>query len=402
MNRPSGKELRQHWILDPAVRYLNHGSFGASPRAVLEHQRQLRDRMEAEPVRFFVREYDELLTSARTRVGEFVGAAPDTLAFVPNASSGVNTVVRSLEFSPGDELVTTDHEYRACRNALGYVAQRAGAVVVVAKVPFPLESPDQVVDAVLQCVTPRTRLALIDHVTSQTGLVLPIGRLVSELAARGVDTLVDGAHGPGMVDVRIEEIGAAYYTANCHKWLCAPKGAAFLYVRPDRRDRIHPLCISHGATWPTGERTRFRLEFDWTGTDDPTAHLAVPFALDHLAGLIPGGWPALRERNRRLALAARELLCRRLGIAPPCPDSMIGSLASLPIPDGDMSVPRSPLYTDPLQDELLFRHGLEVPVVPWPGPPKRLLRISCQLYNDLDDYEALSEALLEALPPRPR
>ncbi|MBI4866602.1 MAG: aminotransferase class V-fold PLP-dependent enzyme [Candidatus Wallbacteria bacterium] len=390
-------DFKRHWRLDPAIRFLNHGSFGATPVAVLERQRELADRMEAEPVRFFVRELEEMMDDARRRVAAFVGAPAEELAFVPNATTGVNAVLRSLSFEPGDELLTTSHEYKACANALGFVAERSGAAVVVANVPFPLGSPDEIVRAVLARVTPRTRLALLDHVTSQTGLIWPITHLVAELERRGIDTLVDGAHAPGMVPLNIAEIGAAYYTANCHKWLCAPKGAAILRVRPDRRERIRPLAISHGATWPLGGRTRYRLEFDWTGTCDPTAYLCVPVAIDALGAMFPGGWPALMERNRQGALAGRRKLCEALGIPIPSPDSMIGSLASVPIPDGSGELPTSPLYTDPLQDALLFRHGIEVPVVPWPTIPRRLLRISCQLYNVPEDYDALAGALVEEL-----
>ncbi|MBI3893904.1 MAG: aminotransferase class V-fold PLP-dependent enzyme [Candidatus Wallbacteria bacterium] len=390
----------RHWQLDPTIRFLNHGSFGACPIPVLERQRELRDRMEAEPVKFFVRDFDRLLSEAREQVAAFVGAQPQDLAFVPNATAGVNAVLRSLEFAPGDELLTTDHEYKACRNALEYVADRAGARVVEAAVPFPLASADSIVDAVMARVSSRTRLALLDHVTSQTGLVWPIERLVAALAERGVDTLVDGAHAPGMVPLQLSKLGAAYYTANCHKWLCAPKGAAILLVRADRRERIHPLSISHGATWPLGGRTRFRLEFDWTGTDDPTPFLSVPAAIDFLGSLLPGGWPELMRTNRQAAIAGRNVLCAALGIAAPSPEECIGSLASVPIPDGGIEPASSPLYTDPLQDELLFNHGIEVPVVPWPAPPRRLLRISCQLYNSAEDYAALATALARSLPPR--
>ncbi len=382
------------WPLDPSLVFLNHGSFGSCPRPVLEFQRELRDRMEREPITFFVRDLESLLDAARDSLAGFVGADPQDLVGIGNATAGVNTVLRSLQFRPGDELLVTDQEYNACRNALDFAAQRAGARVVVAPVPFPVRRAGQVIEAIMERVTPRTRLAMLDHVTSQTGLVLPVKTLVRELHHRGVETLIDGAHAPGMVPLNLRDLGAGYYTGNCHKWLCAPKGAAFLHVRRDLQSFIRPLVISHGANSPRSDRSRFLIEFGWTGTSDPTAFLAVPKAIDFMGSLSPEGWPALRRRNRDLALAARRVLGRSLGIQAPSPDSMIGSLAALPIPDAaELTVPKSPLYVDALQEALLTRHGIEVPVIPWPAPPRRVLRISAQLYNHLGHYEQLAAAL---------
>jgi isopenicillin-N epimerase len=312
---------------------------------------------------------------------------------VPNATTAVNAVLRSLRFEPGDELLTTDHEYNACRNVLDFVARRDGARVVVAKLPFPVAGQEQVLQAVLDRVTPRTRFALLDHVTSQTGLVLPIEAMVRELRAQGIETLVDAAHAPGMLPLEVAAVGAAWYTGNCHKWICAPKGAAFLYTRPDMQERTRPTVISHGASSTRTDRSRYLVEFDWMGTDDPTAILSVPEAIRFMGRLMPGGWAALRETNHQLALRGRDVLCNTLGIDPPCPDDMIGSLASLPLPDGDGRPSTSPLYADPLQDVLLERFQIEVPVIPWPMPPKRLIRISGQVYNSDGDYERLGHAL---------
>jgi isopenicillin-N epimerase len=384
------------WPLDPAVAFLNHGSYGACPAEILRHQAALRDLMEAEPVRFLGREVDDRLDVARAGLAAFVGADPDDLAFVANATGGVNAVLRSLRLAPGDELLTTDHAYQACRNTLDFVAERSGARVVAVTLPFPVAAPEAIVDAVLAGATPRTRLALLDHITSPTALVLPIERLVAALAARGIETLVDGAHAPGMVPLDLRALGAAYYSANCHKWLCTPKGSAFLWVRRDRQADVHPLTISHGAKGERAGRSRFRLEFDWTGTQDPTAWLTVPTAIEYLAGLVPGGWPALMARNRALALAARRLLCDAVGTAPACPDAMIGSIASVVLPD-NRTVETGWRVRDPLQGRLFEAWGIEVPIMRWPAPPRRLVRVSAQLYNRLPQYARLAEALRKEL-----
>ena len=382
--------MKQHWTLDPAITFLNHGSFGATPRVVLDKQTALRAQMEREPVRFFVRELEPLLDDARRTLASFLGADVEGLAFVPNATAGVNAVLRSLDLDKLDELLVTNHEYNACRNTIDYVAGLEGAKVVVADIPFPIDSPDVVIERVLEKVTDRTRLFLIDHITSQTALILPVERLVQELASRGVDTLVDGAHAAGFLPLDLRAIGAAYYTGNLHKWVCAPKGAAFLYVRENRRRSIHPIAISHGANASRTDRSRFHLEFDWTGTFDPTAWLSVPAALEFMDS--HGGWPEVMRRNNALALLARDILCDALGIAPPAPDAMLGAMAAIPLPDGTQNTAPS-LYGDPLQDTLLYEYSIEVPLVPWPHPPKRVLRVSAQLYNELGDYEKLAAAL---------
>ncbi|HEX4120202.1 MAG TPA: aminotransferase class V-fold PLP-dependent enzyme [Verrucomicrobiae bacterium] len=386
--------MNDQWPIDPRITFLNHGSFGSCPCAVLAFQQNLRDRLERQPVQFLVRDLEPMLDEARRTLAEFVGANPDNLVFVPNATTGVNAILRSLTFQPGDELLVTDHEYNACRNAIEFVAARTGAKVIVAALPFPVGSSAQLLEAITSRITSRTRLALIDHVTSQTALILPIAAIVRELAARGVDTLVDGAHGPGMVPLRLEELGAAYYTGNCHKWLCAPKTVALLHVRPDRQHLIHPLSISHGLNSPRKDRSRYIIEFGWVGTYDPTAYLSVPESLRYLGNLLSGGWPEIQSKNRALALAARKILCQTLQIPAPCPDELIGAMASIPIPDArENEKPTPPHYIDTLQDQLLLRHAIEVPVISWPKFPKRLLRISAQLYNERGDYEKLAQAL---------
>jgi isopenicillin-N epimerase len=395
-NSVTATDLAAHWSLDPQVMYLNHGSFGACPTAVLEAQQTFRNQLEREPLRFFSREFEPLLDRARNALAQFIGADPAELVFVPNATTGVNSVLRSLDFAPGDELLTTSHAYNACRNALEFVAQRSGAKITVAPIPFPIQSADQVVQAVLDCVSPRTKLALLDHITSQTALILPIQTLVQKLAEQGIDTLVDGAHAPGMVPLNLQEIGAAYYTGNCHKWMCAPKGSGFLQVRRDRQALIRPLTISHGANSPRTDRSLFQLEFDWTGTQDPTPYLSVPAAIETIASLLPQGWSGVMDRNCTLALQARQILCDALDQTLPCPAEMVGAIATIPLPQS-FGVPDLSLNgIDVLQDWLWETHHIEVPIIPWINPSQKLIRVSAQLYNCVDSYRVLATALTQA------
>ncbi|HTS14655.1 MAG TPA: aminotransferase class V-fold PLP-dependent enzyme, partial [Candidatus Sulfotelmatobacter sp.] len=392
------------WLLEPDLLFLNHGSFGACPRIVLEAQQAWRDRLEAEPVRFLARELETALDGARAVLGGFVGADPDDLAFVPNATHGVNTVLRSLRFAPGDELLTDDHAYHACRNALRAAADRSGATLVVAHVPFPTMDPDEVHEAVLAAVTSRTRLALISHVTSPTALIFPVAGIAAALAARGVEVLVDGAHAPGMVplDIRaLEAAGVAYYTGNAHKWLCAPKGSGFLWVRRDRQADIHPLAISHGADSPRRDRSRFRLEFDWTGTADPSACLAIPAAIEAMGSVLQDGWPGLMAANHAAVVAGRLAVLDRLGLPAPAPAGMLGSMASLILPAAD-----PPVDDAALQAALLEGWRIEVPVFSWPESRddvtaavavRRIVRISAQVYVAASAWTTLADALAESL-----
>jgi isopenicillin-N epimerase len=398
LDRPLPADGDWPWLLDPDVVFLNHGSFGSCPAPVMAAQRRVREQLEREPVRFFTRELEGRLDAARAALAAFVGAAAEDVAFVPNATTAVNTALRSLRLGAGDELLVTDHGYAACRNAALFVAERSGARVVTARVPFPLASADQVVDAVVGAVRSRTRAALIDHVTSPTGLVFPVERLTAALAGRGVEVLIDGAHAPGMVPLDVGALaraGAAVYTGNLHKWVCAPKGAAFLWVRRDRQPDIRPLVVSHGATSPRTDRSRFLLELDWPGTHDPSAYLAVPDALRFLASLAPGGVPALRARNRALALAARRVLVEALGGEAPAPDEMIGSLAAVPLPAAGAALPGGEI--DPLQQELVARFAIQVPIPHWPASPRRVVRVSAHAYNTLGQYRVLARALVELL-----
>ena len=381
------------WELDPKITFLNHGSFGACPRSILQFQSQLRTKMEREPVKFLARELEGLLDEARVALAGFIGADSHNLCFVPNATTGINTVLRSLELKANDELLVTDHEYNASRNALNFVAQRSQAKVIVAKIPFPLNSSEEIIEAVIENISSRTKLVLLDHITSPTGIIFPIQKLVNILSAKGIDTLIDGAHAPGMLPLKLQEIGGSYYTGNCHKWMCAPKGAAFLFVREDKKHLIRPLTISHGANRESKDRDRFRLEFDWTGTDDPTPYLCVPLAINFLNSLVAGGANILMKKNHNLAIEARKKLCDLLAISPPTPDELIGSLVSIPLP----KYTNYSAENDTLQARLYSRYSLEVPIIPWPALSARLIRVSAFAYNSLSQYEYQARSLLELL-----
>jgi isopenicillin-N epimerase len=394
------KSLRSNWRLDPEVAFLNHGSFGACPQAVLDVQTEVRNRMEREPADFFIRKLPGLLAEAREALGRFLGADSDDLAYVPNVTVAVNSVLQSLEFSEGDEILVTNHAYNACRNVVDYVAQRSGSKVVEVTIPFPLASEQVMLESIISAVGPRTRLAMLDHVTSPTGLVCPINELVDLLRARDVTVLVDGAHAPGMLELDLRSLDADFYAGNCHKWMCAPKGAGFLHVSPELRERTRPAIISHAANADVSEVERFRLAFEWTGTRDPTPWLSVPAAISVVGGMLAGGWDEVMLHNRTLALEGRALVASALGVALPCPDTMIGSLATLEVPHSDRLPPPahgSALALDPLQEALFRDFKVEVPVLGSPAAEGRLIRISAQLYNERRDYERLAEGLTALL-----
>ena len=390
------------WRLREDVIFLNHGVFGACPVPVLERQRALLDELEAGPVAFLDGTIGARVDAARAAVAAFLGADPDGLVFVPNATTGVSTVLRSLTFKPGDELLATNHEYNATLNALSEVARASGARVVTVRLALEVESAGQVTKAILAAVTPRTRLALVSHVTSPTATIFPIAEIVRELDARGVDTLVDAAHAPGMVPLDVGALGAAYWTGNGHKWLCGPKSSGMLAVRADRRDRIRPLIISHGWNDPDPGRPRLWKEFDWVGTVDPTPFLTLPTAIDVVGRLDPGGWPGLLAANHVLVLDARERIAQALGVRLRTPAALIGSMAIVPLPmDADDRA------AEALRSVLVNEDRIDVSIMAWPfraarlsptDPPDAIVvRVSAQRYNEPADYDRLSAALARRL-----
>ena len=377
---------RGDFPLDPSLVFLNHGSFGSCPGPVRAYQRELQDRLERDPVLFFLKDLEPLLDETRAVLGKLVGAAPGDLGFVPNATHGTNAVLACYPFAAGDEILITNHGYNAVNNAARRWAELRGASVKVASFPFPIASADEVLSGITAAITPRTRLVIVDHVTSPTGLVLPVGPIIAACKERGVDVLVDGAHAPGMLPLDITALAPAYYTGNLHKWVCAPKGAAFLWVRPDKQASFAPLVTSHGRNTQREGRSLYLQELDWMGTDDPSARLAVPRALAYLATLHADGLPGVMRENRALALAAQARLAEHLRVAIPAPPDMIGSMAALPLPE---SAPRD------LETRLYERHRVRVPVFPFGD--RLLVRVSAQRYNSMSDYDALAKALASEL-----
>jgi isopenicillin-N epimerase len=375
------KARRSEWLLDPDVTFLNHGSFGATPRAVLAEQDRWRARMERHPTGFMTYDLHEALRAAATRLAEFVRAVDRDLVFVENATVGCNVVLNGYPLKAGDEILLTDHCYPAIRKAAEHVASRAGARVIEATMPFPLGDCGSIVAAVASRCGPRTRLAILDHVTSPTAVVYPIHELTSLCRSSGAAVLVDGAHAPGMLPLDIPSIGADWYVGNCHKWLMAPKGSGFLWTSPGRQAETHPLVISHGY----GQG--FTAEFDWTGTRDPSAWLAIPAAIDFHVSL---GGPSLRAHNTTLARDAANLLAQRWRSERATPDPLTGSMAAVRLPVSGAATPQRALE---LRRLLFDRHRIEVAINPFGGA--LWVRISAQAYNELSDYERLAQVLAD-------
>jgi isopenicillin-N epimerase len=364
--------IRHAWRLDPAFVTVNHGSFGATPDCVLAEQDMWRRRMEDQPTRFMGTILPGALRDAAARLATFLGADGEDIAFVDNATSGCNAVLRSLTLARGDEVLVLDHGYGAVRNAVRFVTQRAGARMTEAAIPFPHATADGLVAAVADALTARTRLAVIDHITSGSALVVPVDRIVAACHAAGVPVLIDGAHGPGQIDIDLNRLGADWYSGNCHKWLCAPKGSAFLWTSRERQRETHPTVVSHGY----GQG--YREEFDWTGTRDPSAFLSIGRAIEFHEQL---GGASMRQRNIDLAAEAASLVARGLNT-----ETIVAD------PGAAMRLVRLPaaLGTDAagLRAKLIAA-GTDAPIHAIGGA--LWLRLSAFAYNELEDYARLAD-----------
>ncbi|HEY0252428.1 MAG TPA: aminotransferase class V-fold PLP-dependent enzyme [Kofleriaceae bacterium] len=346
------------WALDPQGVHLNHGSYGGITRAMFARAAELHARLEAAPMKFFVLDWQGLIDEARAAVAEFVHAPVADTVFVPSATTGVAIAIHSCEVGPGDDIVTTDHSYRAVKNQL----LRRGGNVITVPLALPFE-PDAFVASILAAITPRTRLVVLDHVTSATAIVFPLERIVPQLVARGIQVVIDGAHAPGQIELDVGKLGATFYTGNHHKWLCAPKASGFLVGKTAR-----PIVTSHGASPEYGPANRLHAELDWSGTYDPTSQLCAPLFTQQTR--------EVRERNHALALAFADAIGgRRLA-----PDSSLGAMVAMPL--------KLRPGVDPLAiREQLLRDNWEVMLVDWRG--QQLLRVSTHLYNSLEDAPRL-------------
>jgi isopenicillin-N epimerase len=373
MAAPTAAELRREFLLDPEIAFLNHGSFGACPRPVFDRYQAWQHELEREPVDFLDRRLAESLAAARGAIADYLGCPPLDLAFVQNATTGVNLAARSLDLVPGDEVLATDLEYGACDLAWDWVCARTGARYVRAEIPLPLDDARTLVETLFAAANERTRALYVSHVTSETGLVLPLEEIVARARELGLVTIVDGAHAPAQVPVDLARLGADFYSGNCHKWLCAPKGAGFLHVRPEHQERVNGAVVS----WGQLPGTSFVERIESQGTRDPAAWLAVPDAIRFQA---ERGWDEVRDRCRMLALEARRELCDLLGTEPLAPESIVAQMATLRLPQPGPD----------LSDRLFERHRVEIPVG---GSENDLLRVSVAGYTTREEIDRLLAAL---------
>lgn len=373
---PLGAAIRYEWALDWDYVTVNHGAFGATPKVVLAAQDNWRRQLEAQPSRFMRQVLPDALRNAAARLAAFIGGEADNLAFVENATVGCNAVLRSLRLQPGDQVVAMSHGYGAVHNTVRFVTERSGGRFVEVEIPFPRAEADDVVARLSAALTARTRLAVLDHITSKSALVLPVKRMIAACQAAAVPVLIDGAHAAGQVAVDVLHLDADWYVGNCHKWLMAPKGCGFLYARPDRQDDIHPVAISHGY------KKGFLTEFNWTGTWDPSAYLAVPAAVDFHDRL---GGAALRARNAALASEAAAAVAKRLATETGGGNGLSGSMSLVRLP---VTGAISEDHALALRDKMLTA-GTDVPL--FAQESGIWMRLSAQAYNEMDDYRKLAD-----------
>jgi isopenicillin-N epimerase len=380
--------MREHFLLDPTVTFLNHGSFGACPRPVFEEYQRWQRELEQQPVEFLGRRYDMLIEESRTRLAEYLSTQANNLVYIHNATAGVNTIARSLDLKQGDQILTTDHEYGACDNTWRYVCGLTGAEYVRQHIPLPYNDENAVIEALWQGVTPRTRVIYLSHITSATAVIFPVAEICRRAREQGILTVIDGAHAPGQIPLGLEEISADYYTGNLHKWLCAPKGAAFLYARPEHQATLTPLVISWGYSDMEMNYTAahpFIQRHQWQGTGDPSAWLSVPAAIDFQQA---HDWERVRRESHALTVETQGRLAELAGLAPVVDERYFAQMVIAPLPMGIDAVE--------LKRRLYDEYRVEVPITAWfraDGQVKYFVRVSIQAYNTREDVDRLLEAM---------
>ena len=378
-------EFAPEWLIRPDTTYLNHGSFGPSPEFVRLSRRQWIDRLDCQPMDFYLRKFEAAAWLARTSIAQFVGTRPENLVFAENATAAMNIVARSFTLKPNDEVLSNNHEYGAVHRIWERRCREVGANLKVCKLPDQFESKQQIVDCLSQSISPHTRLVIASHVTSATALVMPIEAIANMLKARAIALCVDGPHAPAHIDMNIDEIDCDFYTASCHKWLCAPLGSGFLYVHPARQTQIVPAVTSWGRLLPAIPQS-WDEEFTWTGTRDPSPYLSIPSAIEFMSERV--GISSFRQRTQYLASVAEEMLCDEFGTQPIGKRSQgwYASMAHVPLPPGDHSR---------LQQGLWEEYRIEVPIILFDD--HWYIRVSCHLYNNLKQLETLRFALRKLL-----
>ena len=381
-------EAGNEFLVRRDIAFLNHGRFGARPRLVFEAYQSWQRELEAQPVEFLGRRISGLLAEARTSLAAYVGARADDIVLVPNTTHGVNIIARSLDLRPGDEVLLTDHEYGAVERTWRFICGQRGAYLRAQPIPLPVTTPEAMVEALWAGVTPQTRVIVMSHITSPTALIFPVAEVCQRARRQGILTVIDGAHAPGQTDLNLEEIGADFYVGNCHKWLCAPVGAGFLYARPERQPLLQPLVVSWGWQAIKPGPSPFQDYFEWIGTDDPAAYLSVPSAIDFQAR---HDWPTVRLACHQLAADARERISALTGlphIAPDTPEWWAQMFAA-PLPIHDAAAAAS------LKQRLWDEYAVEAPITEWRD--QFFIRVSIQAYNSPRDVDRLLEGLAQLL-----
>lgn len=373
---------------------INNGSYGLTPEVVGAAQTELRRRLEADPVRFFKSDLEYYSDDTRAALSKFVNVRAQDLVLVSNGTFAVATVLNNLDLSPGDEILVTDHEYMATMNELGKICRATGAVVTIAKVPFPDVTPESVIESVVSAMTGRTKLVMVSHIASASAIIMPVKEIVVAAKGRGIATFLDGAHTPGQIDLDIGDLDPTWYAASCHKWLATPKGTGFIYTSPTQQDGFKPMVLSCREHETRADRKAYLCDFDYVGTNDYTGNLVIPVSIAHMGSQLPGGWDELRQRNHDLVVHGANLICDAIGIEQVVPESMIGTMVGIPLPG---FCEPSELMGEALWDRLYLNHGIQVPIWDLPGVHPRVMRVSAQLYNSVEDFEALAGALGEEL-----